>query len=152
MQAQNLTLQGFFASWQLQKLWVYNNLQHHLWDKEKLWLGNSFERFLVQPRFFSEFELGDGFSFLNSYPLCFVLFCFAFPHAGEVMIHVKHTSAIKHNDRVLSSFLCDFDQISSCCSWKKESRFDKPSRLEWRQLPEESFNFTWYMIGLNPKP
>jgi hypothetical protein len=80
------------------------------------------------------------------------LFSFAFPHAGEVTIHVKHTSAIKHNDSVLSSFLCDFDQISSSCSWKKESRFDKPSRLEWRELPEERFPFTSYMIGLNPKP
>lgn len=80
------------------------------------------------------------------------LFSFPFPHAGEVMVHVKHTSAIKHNDRVLSSLLCDFDQISSSCSWKKESRFDKPSRLEWRELPEERFPFTWYMIGLNSKP
>lgn len=110
------------------------------------------EIFSATKWFFFFLNLSWEMDFLVFILIHFVLFSFAFPHAGEVMIHVKHTSAIKHNDRVLSSFLCNFDQISSSCWRKKESRFDKPSRLEWRELLEESFPFTWYMIGLNPKP
>jgi hypothetical protein len=78
-----------------------------------------------------------------------VFLCFSTCRGGDDPCQTCH-----HQTQWQSSFIFPlwFDWISSSFSWKKESGFDKPSRLEWSELPEECFPFTWYMTGLNPKP